>query len=155
MNEDIQANALSDETLSDLISNFSTSRVAILIDSCYSGTLASSDMVIRRNQDITWTGALGQSTGRFVLAGSANDQEALDGKDGHGVFTAVLLEALNGKADLELRGNKDNRVDIVELSEYAKQYVPVEAKKIDPSHAQKATGFFMGSDFFELVDVKH
>ena len=154
VNGGIQANALSDAALSDLISNISTPRVAILIDSCYSGSLASSDMVMRRNQDVTWTGALGQSTGRFVLAGSANDQEALDGKAGHGVFTAVLLDALKGKADLELRGNKDNRVDIVELSEYAKQHVPEEAKKIDPSHSQKATGFFMGSDFFELVDVK-
>ena len=154
VNNEIQANALSDVTLSELISNFSTSRVAILIDSCYAGALASSDMVMRRNQDVTWTGALGQSTGRFVLAGSANDQEALDGKEGHGVFTAVLLDALNGKADLELRGNKDNRVDVVELSEYAKRYVTEEAKKIDPTHTQKATGFFMGSDFFELVDVK-
>ncbi len=154
VSNEIQANALSDVTLSDLISNFSTPRVAILIDSCYSGSLATSDMVMRHNQDATWTGALGQSTGRFVLAGSANDQEALDGIAGHGVFTAVLLDALNGKADRELRGNKDNRVDVVELSEYAKQHVSEEAKKIDPSHFQKATGFFMGSDFFELVDVK-
>ncbi|NOU20473.1 MAG: hypothetical protein HOO93_01555 [Methyloglobulus sp.] len=154
VNDEIQASALSDVALSELISNFSTSRVAILIDSCYSGSLATSDIVMRRYQDVTWTGALGQSTGRFILAASANDQEALDGKAGHGVFTAVLLDGLKGKADLELRGNKDNRVDVVELSEYAKRHVPEEAKKIDPSHSQKATGFFMGSDFFELVDVK-
>ncbi|ESS70664.1 WD40 repeat, subgroup [Methyloglobulus morosus KoM1] len=154
VNDDIQANALSDATLSELISNFHTLRVAVLIDSCYAGKLASSDMVMRRNQDATWTGALGQSTGRFVLAGSANDQEALDGKDGHGVFTAVLLDALNGKADLELLGNKDNRVNVMELSAYAKQHVSEEAKKIDPSHSQEATWFFMGSDIFELADVK-
>lgn len=154
VNDDIQANALSDATLSELISNFHTLRVAVLIDSCYAGKLASSDMVMRRNQDATWTGALGQSTGRFVLAGSANDQEALDGKDGHGVFTAVLLDALNGKADLELLGNKDNRVNVMELSAYAKQHVSEEAKKIDPSHSQEATWFFMGSDLFELADVK-
>jgi hypothetical protein len=78
----------------------------------------------------------------------------VDGKAGHDVFTAVLLDGLKGKADLELRGNKDNRVDVVELSEYAKRYVTEEAKKIDLTHTQKATGFFMGSDFFELVEVK-
>lgn len=154
VNDEVQTNALSGDTLSELISNFSTSKVALLIDSCYSGSLANSDMVMRRNQDATWAGGFVQSTGRFVLAGSANDQEALDGKGGHGVFTAVLLDALKGKADLELSGNKDNRVNVVELFEYAKKYVSEEAKKIDPSHSQKATGFFMGSDFFELVDIK-
>jgi WD40 repeat protein len=154
VNEDIQANALSDRKLSELISNFRTLRVAVLIDSCYAGKLASPDMVMRRNQDATWTGALGQSTGRFVLAASANDQEALDGKAGHGVFTSVLLDALNGKADLELLGNKDNHVNVMELSAYAKQHVSEEAKKIDPSHSQEATWFFMGSDLFELTDVK-
>ncbi len=154
-NDEIQAKALSDAAISDLISNISTLQVAVLIDSCFAGSLANSDIVTQRYQDATWTNSLGQNTGRFFLAGSANNQEALDGIDGHGVFTSVLIDALKGKADLELRGNKNNRVDVVELSEYAKQYVPEEARKIDPSHTQKATGFFMGSDFFELVDVRH
>lgn len=154
-NDEIKAKAISDNALSDLISNISTLQVAVLIDSCFAGSLASSDIVTQRYQDATWTNSLGQNTGRFFLAGSANNQEALDGINGHGVFTSVLIDALKGKADLEIRGNKNKKVDVVELSEYAKQYVPIAARKIDPSHTQKATGFFMGSDFFELVDVKH
>jgi hypothetical protein len=39
-------------------------------------------------------GSLGYATGR--LAGTTNQEEALDGVNGHGVFTAVILDALKG-----------------------------------------------------------
>jgi hypothetical protein len=73
---------------------------------------------------------------------------------GHGVFTAVVLDGLKGKADVAARGNQDGRVDVVELTRYAEEHVPEEAGKIAPTHAQRVTGFFAGSDFFDLsVDV--
>ena len=148
----IKATSLTQKALSDLLSALPTSRVAVLIDSCNSGAFAVLGSVIQHSsQERAWTGSLAQNTGRFVLAGTSNDQEALDGINGHGVFTAVLLDGLNGKADKEVSGNHDQRINIAELLAYTRQRVPEEAHKIAPSHDQNVSGFFAGSEFFDLT----
>jgi hypothetical protein len=152
MKAQIKATALTQKMLSDLLSALPTSRVAVLIDSCNSGTFAVLGSVMQHSsQERAWTGSLAQNTGRFVLAGTSNEQEALDGINGHGVFTAVLLDGLNGKADQELGGNRDQRINIAELLAYTRQRVPEEAHKISPNHAQNVSGFFAGSEFFDLT----
>jgi len=149
--EQIKATSLTQKALSDLLSALPTSRVAVLIDSCNSGAFAVLGSVMQHSsQERAWTGSLAQNTGRFVLAGTSNDQEALDGINGHGVFTAVLLDGLNGKADKEMSGNRDRRINIAELLAYTRQRVPEEAHKISPSHDQNVSGFFAGSEFFDL-----
>jgi len=149
--EQIKSTSLTQKNLSDIISALPTSRVAVLIDSCNSGAFAVLGSVMQHSsQERAWTGSLAQNTGRFVLAGTSNDQEALDGINGHGVFTAVLLDGLGGKADQELGGNRDQHVNIAELLTYTRQRVPVEAHKISPSHDQNVSGFFAGSEFFDL-----
>lgn len=152
MEEQIKNTSLTQKTLSTLLSALPTSRVAVLIDSCNSGAFAVMGSVMMRNptQERSWTGSLAQNTGRFVLAGTSTEQEALDGINGHGVFTSVLLEALSGKADQE-QGNRDNRTNIAELLAYTKLRVPEEARKIAPTHAQNVSGFFAGSEFFDLT----
>ncbi len=150
--EQIKMSALTQKNLSDLLSALPTSRVAVLIDSCNSGAFAVLGSVMQNaNQQRAWTGSLAQNTGRFVLAGTSNDQEALDGINGHGVFTAVLLDGLNGKADQELGGNRDKRINIAELLAYTRQRVPEAARNISPAHAQNVSGFFAGSEFFDLT----
>jgi uncharacterized caspase-like protein len=150
IDEALKASALNQNKLSALLNALPTSRVAVLIDSCNSGAFAVLNSVVKNSQNRAWTGSLAQNTGRFVLAGTSSDQEALDGINGHGVFTAVLLTGLNGKADTEIAGNRDLHVNIAELLAYAKQKVPEEAHKIAPTHAQNVAGFFAGSDFFDL-----
>jgi hypothetical protein len=149
----IKTTGLTQTALADLLSQLPTARATILIDTCYAGAFAVPDAVLRQSQDRTWAGSLAFNTGRFILAGTTNEQEALDGIGGHGIFTAVVLDALKGRADVEAKGNKDGRVDVVELSRYTEQRVPEEARKIAPTHAQRATGFFAGSDFFDLSAV--
>ena len=48
-------------------------------------------------------------------------------------------------------GNKDGRGSVVELSQDAALRVPEEARKILPSHAQQATTYFSGGDFFIIA----
>jgi uncharacterized caspase-like protein len=146
----LREGALGQEALADLLASLPTSRAAVLIDTCHAGAVAGADAVLRQSRDRAWVGALGYNTGRFVLAGTTTQQEALDGIAGHGVFTAVVLDGLNGLADRKPKGNEDGRVDVVELTRYAEARVPEEATKIAPTHAQRAVGFFAGSDFFEL-----
>lgn len=154
LSEQIKASALTQKMLSNLLSALPTSRVAVLIDSCNSGAFAVLGSVMQHSgQERAWTGSLAQNTGRFVLAGTSTDQEALDGIDGHGVFTAVLLAGLGGKADQEVSGNRDHHVNIAELLAYTRQRVPEEARKIAPNHSQNVSGFFAGSEFFDLTDL--
>ena len=44
-----------------------------------------------------------RATGRATIVASSKDQVALEGYEGHGVFTYILLEALNGDAAAEDR----------------------------------------------------
>jgi len=146
----LRAGSVTQEALADLLASLPTSRAAVLIDTCHAGAVAAPDAVLRQARDRSWVGSLGHNSGRFVLAGTTTQQEALDGIAGHGVFTAVVLDGLRGVADREGKGNRDGRVDVVELTRYAETRVPEEAKKIAPTHAQRAVGFFAGSEFFEL-----
>jgi uncharacterized caspase-like protein len=148
--EAVLAGGLGQTELAERIGALPTARTAVLIDTCYAGAFAARDTLLRQSRDRSWVGALGFNTGRYVLAGTSSEQEALDGIEGHGVFTAVVLEALRGLADREGKGNRDGRVDVVELTRYAETRVPEEARRLAPTHAQRATGFFAGSDFFEL-----
>lgn len=95
---------------------------------------------------IAWIGRLGHQTGRNILAVSQNQQGALDGINGHGVFTAVVLDGIKGKADTDNNG----KVDVLELFRYAESHVEEEARKIGPNRNPDATFYFGGSDFFNL-----
>lgn len=58
--------------------------------------------------------------GILTLASCAVGQVSWeDAKPGHGVFVNYLLEGLSGKADAEERGNRDTRVSLLELYNYA------------------------------------
>lgn len=52
-------------------------------------------------------------------------------------------------------GNKDGRGSVVELSQYAVLGVPEKAHKILPSHAQQATTYLSGGDFFNIAAAQH
>ncbi|MFM8330593.1 MAG: caspase family protein [Candidatus Methylumidiphilus sp.] len=144
----LKATAWAQTALAESIAALPASRVAVLVDACYAGAFATLGAV-KPQQGRALAGALAENTGRFVLAGTSNEQEALDGINGHGVFTSVLLDGLAGRADKEM-GNNNQHVTIVELQEYTQQRVPEEARKIAPTHQQNATGFYVGSEFFDL-----
>lgn len=141
----LKTSSLTQDKFADLLSDLAASRVAILIDSCNSGAFAVPSSILRKSQDRTWSGALGHDTGRFVLAGTKDEQEALDGVGGHGVFTTVLLEGLKGLADKEVRGNHDNEVDVREIASYSSYKVPLLADSIAKGHRQNVVSFFGGS----------
>ncbi|HYN78943.1 MAG TPA: hypothetical protein VES73_14270, partial [Lamprocystis sp. (in: g-proteobacteria)] len=61
-------------------------------------------------------------TGRAVITSSAPGQLALEGVEGHGVFTLVLLAGLRGAADAA--GNDDRETGVSELADYLEREVP-------------------------------
>jgi WD40 repeat protein len=100
----------------------------IILDTCHSGLLAKNVDTIQfaaRSGNIEMKTAIDKlmrATGRSYLTSSNVEQFAIEGYQGHGVFTHALLEGLKGKADQE--GRTDNVVTISELAEYVNDTVP-------------------------------
>ncbi|HXQ50350.1 MAG TPA: caspase family protein [Stellaceae bacterium] len=151
--ESIRKHALTYDDLGARLGRFPTARAIVVLDTCYSGAFAIDDSIQRDSRDQTVGKQISHATGRFILAGSSSQQEALDGVNGHGVFTDVLLTGLKGDADTQAAGNHDGKVSIYELGEYAKLKVPELAAKIARGYSQKPRWFFNGDEMFDLRDV--
>jgi WD40 repeat protein len=148
----IRGKALTHEELAARLGKFPMSRTVVVLDTCYSGAFAIDDSILKDSRDQTVGKQISHASGRFILAGSANQEEALDGVDGHGVFTGVLLRGLSGDADKQAAGNKDGKISILELGEFTKSQVPVLAAKVGNGHSQKPRWFFNGDDMFNVRD---
>ena len=144
-NDNDLKNSLDQEMLAELINKIQAARISIFLDTCHSGQAGSERSL----------GSLSKSTGRFLLTGTASEQEALDGGigpdgKGHGVFTAVLMTGLHGKADVY----NDGFVDVEELSGYVGRNIQKEAAKIKSSHKQYSTTFMVGTKLPEFKLTK-
>jgi WD40 repeat protein len=151
--EDIKKSALTGDDLAAHLGKFPTSHAVVVLDTCYSGAFAVNDSILRDSRDQTMGKQISHATGRFILASSSSQQEALDGVNGHGVFTEVMLKGLDGDADKTGVGNKDGKISIFELGEYTKTQVPTVAAKVGHGHDQKPRWFFNGDDMFDLRDA--
>ena len=148
--ESLRRHALTYDDLAARLSRFPTARAIVVLDTCYSGAFAVDDSIQRDSRDQTVGKQISHATGRFILAGSSSQQEALDGVDGHGVFTETLLAGLKGDADQQVAGNHDGKVSIYELGEYTKAKVPELAAKIAHGYSQKPRWYFNGDEMFDL-----
>jgi len=106
--------------------------------------------VLRDSRDETLGRQMSRVSGRFILAASSSYQEALDGEDGHGVLTGAILEGLGGAADRHLRGNRDGKVNVLEIGEWAKARVPQISARLGQTQAQRPRWYFTGDDMFDL-----
>ena len=87
---------------------------------------------------------LSRSAGIHVLAAAGSDQFATEFQAlGHGLFTYVLLQALNGKAD---GAPKDGKVTIYELKSYLDDQVPEHSQQHKGTPQYPYT-FSRGNDF--------
>jgi WD40 repeat protein len=151
--ETIKKRALTYDDFAAHLSKFPTAHAVVVLDTCYSGAFAVDDSITRDSRDQTTGKQISHATGRFILASSSSQEEALDGVDGHGVFTEILLRGLSGDADKEGVGNKDGKISIFELGEFTKNQVPTLAAKVGHGHSQRPRWFFNGDDMFDLRDA--
>jgi uncharacterized caspase-like protein len=137
-----------------IVQTIQAARLAVVLDTCFSASIATQDAVIRRDTNATVTQSLGHASGRFVLSSatalaldSSGNSALPSDQDGHGLFTSFLLRALAGAADTDHSG----RIDIYKLATYTKRQV--EAATASMSQVQEPAYFFSGSDFFDLRAV--
>lgn len=137
---DFASDAISMPQLQEVAEAISAKHVLFMVDACYSGL------------GLTRGGGAGSTAnfladnarrlGRQMLtAGGADQQVADDGPGGHSVFTWTLLQALNGKADL----NGDGVITGTELAAYVAPSVAAIARQTP------AFGSLPGSEGGEFV----
>ncbi len=131
----IQKEALSQTDLREHFKRIPTANKLLIFDTCYSGLV---------NEEISKK--LAQSSVRKLnltsISAAQSKQTALEGyADGHGVFSYVLSEAMEGEADY----NGDGMVQSMELVQYAKTEVPKAAREYN--HEQYPAYFQSGQIF--------
>lgn len=105
--------------------------ILIILDCCFSGVAAlTSRAAPRTGTELDYDAYLREATersARQILTAGASDEFAADSGlcPGHSAFTAVLIEGLEGDADL----NKDNLITASELGSYIKQRVSRETAR--------------------------
>lgn len=119
--EAIRRDALSETQLKELIANIPATRKLLLLDTCHAGAMGDAMMVSTRGlEELAAVRVLSGAVGSTVLSASTSDEEALEGEDGHGLFTWVLLQGLNGGADLRKHGY----INTFDLADYVDDEVP-------------------------------
>ena len=125
----LKADAISQNTLKEIVANIPATKKLIVIDTCSAGKLGDAiqtAMLTRGMSEDTAMKVLSRAVGSTILSASTSVQEALEGYKGHGLFTYVLAEGLNGKADK----GKSGFVRTTELADYVDNEVPALAEKV-------------------------
>ena len=118
----LRAQGIDDGTLVAALARIRSRDAVLLLDTCHAGQLTMEQL-----------SALGNETGRFLLAASGSVQEALDSYDDrNGVFAYALREGLRGQAAMDAEG----RVSALGLGEWVMRRVPQLAR--EKQHQQDA-----------------
>lgn len=137
---DLQADAIAMPQLQEVAEAITAKHALFVIDACYSGLGLTRAGSAAADSNFARTNA--RRIGRQMMtAGGADQQVADDGPGGHSVFTWTLLQALNGKADL----NGDGLITATELAAYVAPAVSAIA------HQTPAFGSLPGSEGGEFV----
>ena len=127
--EKLKTDAISQHKLKEAIANIPATKKLIIIDTCNAGALGEAiqvAMLTRGMSEDTALKILSRAVGSTILSASTSLQEALEGYQGHGLFTYVLTEGLKGKADK----SKSGYVKTTELADYVDNEVPALAEKV-------------------------
>ena len=116
--EAIQQQGISKNDLTRYLSLIKAGKTLMLMDTCNAGSFLGNNT--RGLSEQTAIDRLTRSTGHATIVASSDDQVAMEGYEGHGIFTYILVEGLTGKADTD----GDGFITLQELSIYAEEEVP-------------------------------
>lgn len=118
--EAVQREALSRRELQEMLAMVKARKTVILLDTCNAG--AFSDGRARGLSEKAAVYKLVRATGRATIMAASENQAALEGYQGHGVFTWALIEGISGGADREGDNNGETAID--EVAAFVMSEVP-------------------------------
>lgn len=144
----LKAEAIEAAVLQDKLKNIRALKQLIIMDACQSG--GSVELLATRGaSEEKAIAQLSRSAGIHVMASAGSDQFATEFAElGHGLFTYLLLKALQGDAD---GAPKDGKVTIYELKSYLDDQVPEMTRKMKGKPQYPYT-FSRGQDFPVAVE---
>jgi WD40 repeat protein len=118
----VRQQAITQDHLQRWLASVPARKSVILIDTCESGSFSQSLAVMRGMVEKTAIDRLSRATGRATIVAATDTQPAMEGYEGHGVFTYVVMQALQ-YAD-SISGNRDGITGLFELAAYVNVHVP-------------------------------
>jgi hypothetical protein len=118
--DSVRREAITRDELQRLLARVKAKKAVVLLDTCNAG--AFSDSNFRGIVEKTAIYKLVRSTGRATIMASNDDQAALEGYNGHGVFTWALIEGIYGAADTN--GDKNRETTVKEIADFVMDEVP-------------------------------
>jgi len=140
--------AIEASMLQDRFSRIHALKQLIIMDACQSG--GSVELLATRGaSEEKAIAQLSRSAGIHVMASAGSEQFATEFAElGHGLFTYVLIKALQGEAD---GAPKDGKVTIYELKSYIDDQVPEMTRKLKGKPQYPYT-FSRGQDFPVVIE---
>jgi peptidoglycan/xylan/chitin deacetylase (PgdA/CDA1 family)/TolA-binding protein len=144
--DDYQGQAISMSNFQDISEAIPAKHLLFVMDSCYSGlALTRGGGGLPGSQNYLQEIARREARQMFT-AGGADEEVADNGPNGHSIFTWTLLQALDGRADL----NGDGVITGTELAAYV---IPAVSSL---SHQTPVFGNLVGSEGGDFIfDLKH
>ncbi len=144
----LQRDAIEANVLQEKLKNIHALKQLIVMDACQSG--ASVELLASRGAaEEKAIAQLSRSAGIHVMASAGSEQFAAEFAElGHGLFTYLLVKALQGDAD---GAPKDGKVTIYELKSYLDDQVPELTRKLKGKPQYPYT-FSRGQDFPVVVE---
>lgn len=138
----LKEKAISATQLKEYAEKINAQKQVFILDACQSaGALEA--IAARGAAEEKAIAQLARSTGTFWITATGSDQFATEfEKLGHGVFTYVLLEGINGAGD----ANNDKKLTVRELSTFIENKVPELSEKFKGT-AQFPSAYSFGNDF--------
>ncbi len=122
--KDLYASAMPMSEVARIFARINSERLVFISDTCYSGATGGRTvpvMGMRANVSGAFWDRLSQGTGRVIITASDANEVSMEKDDlKHGVFTYYLLEALQGKGDLD----GDGVITVDEVYRYVSMKVP-------------------------------
>jgi WD40 repeat protein len=144
----LQKDAIEASVLQDHLKNIKALKQLIIMDACQSG--GSVELLATRGAaEEKAIAQLSRSAGIHVMASAGSEQFATEFAElGHGLFTYLLIKALQGDAD---GAPKDGKVTIYELKSYLDDQVPEMTQKLKGKPQYPYT-FSRGQDFPIVIE---
>ena len=116
----------------------------LIFDTCHAGGM---DRIVSGLYDARIS-VLAKKMGLHIYASASDKQSAMDGYKANGLFTYTLLEGLSNNREADK--NKDGRVTVVELGEYAKKTTMSISKGIGHNQTPFVINFGNDSTIYKL-----
>lgn len=121
---ELETTSIPAQRIRDLIDNADATKIALILDCCYSGAI---DKSFLRGDVAEQLNVVAGGRGTFIMTASTDVQTAREEvRDGYGVFTKHLIDGLRGAADVD----GDGVVTVNELYDYVHRQVLAESHQV-------------------------